>query len=428
MIENYSYIYKDMSKEEIEASLYQTIIDALHESYGSSPDAALKMRVQQEWHRLEEMDAVLAVATLAEITKWMRENGYVYWATLGGGSFIFYLLKIVNANPLPSHYLCPKCKKIVWKYDYKDGFDLPQNGEICAECNIRMIRDGHNVPWQMYFGFKDYFNAELRIASSLAKTLPKYFESHWMIALRPDTTFSQPYPEYKALYRFGELTFVASVDEKEISLAYHANIVDPHHNDEAFENWEALVGAPIDLLETMTAPEAFSDIIAISGLMRSSLAWDEDAEYMVSHLGYLYSDLICHRDDVYYYLLSHGFTEKDAWRGAEAARKNKKLPVITDEMRNARDKWVLARLEQIQYLFSKAHTLEYIFFCLKAKRFVTLESSEERDVRYLNHGRLLEELVPQIERMDDDIFRGFIKAALSSAEVQLFLMNEEEIE
>lgn len=96
-------------------------------------------------------------------------------------------------------------------------------------------------------------------------------------------------------------------------------------------------------------------------------------------------------------------------------------------MTYARDKWVLARLEQIQYLFSKAHTLEYIFFCLKAKRFVTLESSEERDMRYLNHGRLLEELVPQIECMDDDIFRGFIMAALRSAEAQLFLMNEEEI-
>ena len=413
-----SSIYKDKSKEEVEASLYQTIIDALHENYGSSPDSALDKRIQQEWHRLEEMDAVLDVVALYEITKWMRENGYAYWATLGGGSFIFYLLKIINANPLPPHYLCPKCKSIVWKHEYKDGFDLPRNGEKCAVCSKKMIRAGHDIPWQMYLGFKDYFNAELRVDSSLENVLPKYFESHWLISLRPETTYSQPYPKYEALHRFGELTFITSIDENEISPTYHENNVDPYNHDEAFENWEALVGAPIDLLDEMIAPEEFSDIVALSGLMHSTSAWDEDTEYMVSHLGYLYSDLICHSDDVYYYLLSHGFTEKDAWRGAEAARKNIELPVITAEMRNAKDKWVLARLEQIKYLFPKAHSLEHIYFCIKAKRYVTIESTEERDERYLHHGRLLEDLIPEIRDMDDDVFKCFVKTALNNPDVK----------
>lgn len=376
MIDVFPYIYSEMSKDEIEASLFCTITDSLHERYGLSPDHYIEIRVHQEWHRFEEMNSTLDVAALFEFTKWMRENKYAYWAPLGGGSLIFFLLGITNANPLPAHYWCPKCKKVVWKSEYKDGFDLPRNGDICSECDKKMMRDGHDVPWQMYFGYKDYFAAELRIASSLAEILPKYFDSHWLLKFRSDISLSQLYPNYEELYRFGDLTFITSIDESKVNAFYHQNCVDPYNHDKAFENWEALIGTPVDMLEGITAPEEFSDIIALSGLMHSTSAWDEDAEYMVSRLGYSYSDLICHRDDVYFYLLSHGFTEKDAWRGAEAARKNKELPVITCEMRNARDKWVLTRLEKVQYLFPKANTLEYIFFCIKAQLFEIKEDCD----------------------------------------------------
>ena len=38
------------------------------------------------------------------------------------------------------------------------------------------------------------------------------------------------------------------------------------------------------------------------------------------------------REDVYYYLLRHGFIEKDAFRGMESVRKGFGYPYVTEEM------------------------------------------------------------------------------------------------
>lgn len=86
---------------------------------------------------------------------------------------------------------------------------------------------------------------------------------------------------------------------------------------------------------------------------------------MVERLGFALSDLIAYRDNVFSYLLSHDFSEEDAWHGMERARRGIELPVVTSEMSMARDKWVIDRCKKIKYLFPKAHAVDYILYLVK---------------------------------------------------------------
>lgn len=69
------------------------------------------------------------------------------------------------------------------------------------------------------------------------------------------------------------------------------------------------------------------------------------------------------REDVYFYLKKHGFTDKDAFRGMNRVRKGRGFPVITEEMQTAEDNWILDNCENVKWLPSKGNILsEQIFW------------------------------------------------------------------
>lgn len=417
---NYSPIFSNKSKSEIEAELHEIMLASLTAKYGKQPDTKIAERVKQEWHAMEIAGATLYVAALLELTMWMDQNGYAYWHTSGSASFLFYLLGITDANPLPAHYVALENGKVIWKPEYKDGYDMPY-----VENNtdgLTYIPDGHNIPWQIFWGYDKPLNGEIRIMASLHDKVFDIFKNHWLLTFHPEAAPETPYPEFEKLIRIGDLTFVTSIEDHLSSKALgNIGIDSVYAHSVVFDNWAALVHVPVDLLENIEQPSCFSDLVALCGLMHSTDGWDEDAEYMVNYLGYSFADLICHRDDIFVYLRSHGFIDKDAWRGSECIRKNKELPVITDEMQNAKDKWVLNRCQKLKYLFPKAHSVEFIFFCLKANHFESIERQDETFERYRHHGDIVERIVPQTKAMEDDEFKEFLKLAFASTEARTYL-------
>ncbi|HZJ83427.1 MAG TPA: PolC-type DNA polymerase III, partial [Clostridia bacterium] len=72
-----------------------------------------------------------------------------------GSSFVAYLTDITEVNPLPPHYICPQCKHNDFNIDkekYGVGVDLPM--ENCSECGIAYIRDGFDIPFEVFLGFE----------------------------------------------------------------------------------------------------------------------------------------------------------------------------------------------------------------------------------------------------------------------------------
>ncbi|MCI1244649.1 MAG: PolC-type DNA polymerase III [Bacilli bacterium] len=126
----------------------------LKKHYGDNPDPLIKERLDKELAGVIGHGYSVTYYIAHCIIKKANEDGYFIGSRGSvGSSFAATMADITEVNPLPPHYVCPKCHHFEWSKDpsVHSGFDLPD--KVCPECGEKMLANGQNIPFEVFLGF-----------------------------------------------------------------------------------------------------------------------------------------------------------------------------------------------------------------------------------------------------------------------------------
>ena len=145
--------------ENSDEDLRNICYEKAHSMYGEPLPEIVKTRLDRELNSIIS-NGYSVMYIIAQRLVWKsNEDGYLVGSRGSvGSSFAATMSGITEVNPLPAHYYCKKCQysdfdsDIVKEYFDKSGFDMPD--KVCPNCGEMLIKDGHNIPFETFLGFK----------------------------------------------------------------------------------------------------------------------------------------------------------------------------------------------------------------------------------------------------------------------------------
>ncbi|PAT01174.1 hypothetical protein CI105_07980 [Candidatus Izimaplasma bacterium ZiA1] len=159
----------------VENKLIKMVSEKAKSIYGENLPKILEDRINKEINSITQnkFSTVYYISHL--LVKKSLDDGYLVGSRGSvGSSLVATLMDITEVNPMPPHYVCPKCQFSSFKmtteaktrYGIKDdeikfqtildkadsGFDLPD--EKCPHCDEDLKKDGHDIPFETFLGFK----------------------------------------------------------------------------------------------------------------------------------------------------------------------------------------------------------------------------------------------------------------------------------
>ncbi|MCK4551958.1 MAG: PolC-type DNA polymerase III, partial [Tenericutes bacterium] len=159
----------------IKKKVEKMVNEKVRSIYGNPLPEIVNKRVSRELDNIikHQFSTVYYISHL--LVKKSLDDGYLVGSRGSvGSSIVATLMDITEVNPLPPHYVCPKChfsafkktkeqKQEYGKSEFENeyasifektdcGWDLPQ--AKCPVCSTELIKEGHDIPFETFLGFE----------------------------------------------------------------------------------------------------------------------------------------------------------------------------------------------------------------------------------------------------------------------------------